>query len=51
MIKGKGKIRKIGGVLHKQELDMALEKLPDNVDGYDFLIYDHKANRQLPNLT
>lgn len=36
MIKGKGKIRKIGGVLHKQELDMALEKLPDNVDGYDF---------------
>ena len=50
MIKGKGKIRKIGGVLHKQELDMALEKLPDNVDGYDFLIYDHKVNRQLHNL-
>lgn len=51
MIKGKGKIRKIGGVLQKQELDEALDKLKDNIDGYDFLLYDHKSNRQLPNLT
>lgn len=51
MIKGKGKIRKIGGVLQKRELDEALAKLKDDVDGYDFLLYDHKSNRQLPNLT
>lgn len=49
MIKGKGKIQKIGGVLKDNELKMALAKLPDNQD-YDFLIYDHKANRLLPYL-
>lgn len=51
MIKGKGSIKKYDGVLMKQELDSALKKLPDSIDGYDFLIYDHKANRALPNLT
>lgn len=51
MIKGKGQIKKCNGTLIKQELDSALEKLPDSIDGYDFLIYDHKVNRALPNLT
>lgn len=51
MIKGKGKIRKLDGVLYKKELDEVLEKLKDSDDGYDFLVYDHKNNRQLPNLT
>lgn len=49
MIKGKGKLRKIGGILQDRELRTALDRLPDNQD-YDFLIYDHKSNRLLPNL-
>lgn len=51
MIKGKGHIVKIDGSLRQKELDDALQKLPDSIDGYDFLIYDNKQNRALPNLT
>lgn len=47
MIKGKGRIRKVGGITHKDELTEALKKLPDNQE-YSFLIYDEKANRLLP---
>ena len=49
MIKGRGRIQKIGGILKEQELKAAVEKLPDNQE-YDFLIYDHKVNRLLPHL-
>ena len=43
MIKGKGKIRLVGGVLQKSELDAAIEKLKDG--DYDFLITDHHRTR------
>jgi hypothetical protein len=49
MIKGKGKIRLVGGVLQKSELDAAIEKLKDG--DYDFLITDHQNNKMLPHLT
>lgn len=47
MIKGKGRIRKYGGVLQKTELREALEKLKDNED-YEFLIVDMKKNNTIP---
>lgn len=47
MIKGKGKMRKLGGTLFKKELEEACEKLPDNHD-YEFLIVDERKNRNLP---
>ena len=50
MIKGKGGIRKIDGMLHDEDLRRACEKLQDGIE-YDFLIVDHKRNRNLPSLS
>lgn len=49
MIKGKGKLRKIGGILFDKELKESLKKLPDN-ENYLFLIVDDTRNRNLPSL-
>ncbi len=49
MIKGKGKIRNVG-VLQDSELKAALSKMKPG-DEWDFLLTDHKGNRQLPQLT
>ncbi len=50
MIKGKGKIVKVDGILQDEELRTACRKLPDGME-YDFLIVDHKRNRNLPSLS
>ena len=50
MIKGKGKLRKIGGVLQILELEKDLDKLPDN-QNYNYVIYDQRDNRLLPHWT
>lgn len=50
MIKGKGKLLKVDGVLHDDDLRTALGKLQDGME-YDFLIVDHKRNRNLPSLS
>ncbi len=47
MIKGKGRIRKYGGVLQQTELREALQKLKDNED-YEFLIVDSQKNNKIP---
>lgn len=49
MIKGNGKLRKIGGILYDRELKESLKKLPEN-ENYMFLIVDDKKNRNLPSL-
>lgn len=49
MIKGKGKIRNVG-VLQDKELQKALSKMKAG-DEWDFLLTDHRANRQVPQLT
>ena len=50
MIKAKGKLVKVDGVLHDDDLRTALAKLQDGME-YDFLIVDHKRNRNLPSLS
>lgn len=50
MIKGQGAIKKVEGVLYRDELMAALMKLPDNQD-YEFLIVDKNRNRSLPHTT
>lgn len=50
MIKGKGKIRLVGGFLQKEELDAAISKMKDG-DELDFLLTDHQNNRLLPHFT
>ena len=49
MIKGHGKLRKIGGILYDRELRESLKKLPDN-ENYLFLVVDDTKNRILPSL-
>lgn len=48
MIKGKGKVRNIG-ILQCPELKAALQKMKPG-DEWDFLLTDHRGNRQLPQL-
>lgn len=50
MIKGKGKMRKLCGILYAEEFEAACLKLPDNKD-YLFLIADESKNRKLPYTT
>lgn len=50
MIKGKGKIVKIDGRIISQDLENALNNLPDG-DDYLFVICDETKNRNLPFLT
>lgn len=47
MMKGKGTIQKIAGVVHSSDFKNACEKLPDNSE-FDFAIFDKKKNRKLP---
>lgn len=49
MIKGQGKLRKVGGILYDKELKESLKKLPDN-ENYIFQIVDDTKNRNLPSL-
>lgn len=50
MIKGKGKMRKVCGVLYDEELRVKCLKLPDNRN-YSFLIVDDMKNKSLPHTT
>lgn len=49
MVKGKGTIRKVDGVLYDDELWAVCDNLPDGGE-YDFLIVDTNRNRNLPRL-
>lgn len=50
MVRGKGKIRKVNGILFYDDLKVVCGKLPDGGE-YDFLIVDTKRNRNLPTLS